>query len=36
MACNFQTVNTKIRLIKEYENVTQKIFIIYRFNTAEY
>jgi hypothetical protein len=35
VAYNFQTGNNKIKLIMEYESVTQKVFITYRINSVK-
>jgi uncharacterized Zn finger protein len=35
-AYNFQIGSKKIKLLTEYENATEKNFITYRLNIAEY
>jgi hypothetical protein len=35
MACNLQTGKNKINMLTEYENVTQKVLLSIRINTAD-
>jgi hypothetical protein len=35
VAYNFQIGNKKIKMLTDYENLTQKVFVTYRINTTQ-